>query len=72
VRATLTADPSKQPGTLDLTFTQGEAKGQTATCIYEVTGDTLRMAWSRPGKPPPTEFANRAGLRQDLWELRRE
>jgi len=71
-RATLTDDPSKQPKALDLTFTQGDAKGQTLTCIYEVTGDTLRIAWSEPGKPRPTEFANRAGLRQDLWELQRE
>jgi uncharacterized protein (TIGR03067 family) len=70
-QATVTADPSKQPKTLDLTFTQGESKGQTSLCIYEVTGDTLRIAWS-PGTARPSEFANRAGLRQDLWELRRE
>jgi uncharacterized protein (TIGR03067 family) len=71
-RATLTDDPSKQPKALDLTFTHGDAKGHTLTCIYEVTGDTLRIAWSELGKPRPTEFANREGLRQDLWELRRE
>jgi uncharacterized protein (TIGR03067 family) len=70
-RATLTDDPSKQPKTLDVTFTQGEAKGHTFLCIYEVTGDTLRIAWS-PGTARPSEFANRAGLRQELWELRRE
>jgi hypothetical protein len=55
-----------------VTFTQGESKGQTLLCICDVTGDTLRIAWSEPGKARPTEFANRAGLRQDLWELRRE
>jgi uncharacterized protein (TIGR03067 family) len=70
-QATMTADPWKQPKALDLTFTLGESKGQTFLCIYEVTGDTLRIAWS-PGTARPSEFANRAGLRQDLWELRRE
>jgi uncharacterized protein (TIGR03067 family) len=70
-QATVTADPSKQPKPLDVTFTQGESKGQTSVCIYEVTGDTLRIAWSI-GTARPSEFANRAGLRQDLWELRRE
>jgi len=71
-QATLTADPSQEPKAIDLAFTQGEAKGQTALAIYEITGGTLRIAWSEPGKARPTEFANRAGLRQDLWELRRE
>jgi uncharacterized protein (TIGR03067 family) len=70
-QATVTADLSKQPKTLDVTFTQGEAMGQTFLCIYEVTGDTLRIAWS-PGTARPSEFANQAGLRQELWELRRE
>jgi uncharacterized protein (TIGR03067 family) len=70
-QATLTADLWKQPKTLDVTFTQGEAKGQTFLCIYEVTGDTLRIAWSA-GTARPSEFVNRAGLRQELWELRRD
>jgi uncharacterized protein (TIGR03067 family) len=43
-QATLTADPSKQPKALDVTFTQSESKGQTVLCIYHVTGDTLRIA----------------------------
>jgi uncharacterized protein (TIGR03067 family) len=71
-QATLTADTSKQPMALELAFTQGESRGQTLVCICEVKGDTLRIAWSEPGKARPTEFVNRAGLRQDLWELRRE
>jgi uncharacterized protein (TIGR03067 family) len=70
-QATLTADPSKQPKTIDMKFTQGESKGQISLCIYEVTGDTLRIAISI-GAVHPTEIANRAGLRQDLWEMRRE
>ena len=71
--ATMSADPSKQPKELDLEFTLGESKGQTVRCIYEVTGDTLRIAWwGEPGKARPAEIAKQAGLRQDVWELRRE
>jgi uncharacterized protein (TIGR03067 family) len=70
--ATMTTDPSKQPKTIDLAFTQGEAKGQTLLGIYEITGDTLRIGLSGPGKDRPTEIANRVGLPQDVWELRRE
>jgi uncharacterized protein (TIGR03067 family) len=71
-RATLTTDPSKQPKAIDLAFTQGEAQGQTLAGIYEVTGGTLRIALAEPGHARPTEIANRAGLRQDVWKLRRE
>jgi uncharacterized protein (TIGR03067 family) len=71
-QATMTSDPSKQPKTIDLAFTKGELKGQTILGIYEVTGNTLRLAFAEPGKPHPTEIANRDGLRQDVWELRRE
>jgi uncharacterized protein (TIGR03067 family) len=71
-QATITIDPSKQPKTIDLAFSLGEVKGQTVLGIYEITGDSLRFAFAEPGKARPTEIANRAGLRQDVWELRRE
>lgn len=32
----------------------------------------VRIALAEPGKARPTEIVNRAGLRQDIWELRRE
>ena len=38
---------------------QGDLKGQTVLCIYEMTGDTLRIAFAEPGKARPTEIANR-------------
>jgi len=71
-QATITTDPSKQPKTIDLAITQGEAKGQTLLGIYEITGDKLQIALSEPGAARATEIANRVGLRQDVWELRRE
>ena len=69
-QATLVADLSKK--TIDLTITEGEGKGQTILGVYELAGDTLRIATSEPGAVRPTEIVNRAGLRQDFWELRRE
>jgi uncharacterized protein (TIGR03067 family) len=71
-RATMTADPSKQPKTIDLAFAEGESKGQTLLGIYELSGDTLRIVMTEPGKARPADFINRAGLRQEIWELRRE
>ena len=71
-QATMTTNPSKQTKSIDLNFKQGEAKRQTLLGIYEVTGNMLRIAVSEPGNARPTEMANRSGLRQDVWELRRE
>jgi uncharacterized protein (TIGR03067 family) len=68
-RSTMTADPTKQPKTLDLAVTEGEKKGQIFPGIYELSGDTLRLAW---GQPRPTEISDRAGSLQEVWELRRE
>jgi uncharacterized protein (TIGR03067 family) len=68
-RANMTADPTKQPKTIDLVVTEGEKKGQVFPGIYELSGDTLRIAWSQPR---PTEISDRAGSQQEAWELRRE
>jgi uncharacterized protein (TIGR03067 family) len=55
-QATITVDPSKQPKAIDFAYTQGECKGQTVPGIYEVTRDTLRIAWTEPGKARATDF----------------
>ena len=40
-----------------MTFTQGEAKGQTFLRIDEVTEESLRIDWSESGKARPTDIA---------------
>jgi uncharacterized protein (TIGR03067 family) len=69
-QASLVTDSSKK--SIDLTITEGEGKGQKLLGVYEISGDTLRIAMSEPGAVRPTEIVNREGLRQDIWELRRE
>jgi uncharacterized protein (TIGR03067 family) len=54
-------DPDKTPKTLDTTATNTEIKGKTYRCIYELTGDQLKMCWSQPGQERPKEFMSKPG-----------
>jgi uncharacterized protein (TIGR03067 family) len=54
-------DPSKTPGHLDATVTEGDDKGTTMLGIYELTGDTLKVCFDPAGKERPTSFTAKAG-----------
>lgn len=47
--------------TYDAQYTEGESKGKTVLGIYELKGDTLKLAWDGPGKERPKEFKTKAG-----------
>lgn len=47
--------------TYDAQYTEGPNKGKTILGIYELNGDTLKLAWDSPGKDRPTEFTTKAG-----------
>lgn len=47
--------------TYDATYTEGPSKGKTIKGIYELNGDTLKLAWDSPGKDRPKEFTTKAG-----------
>jgi uncharacterized protein (TIGR03067 family) len=53
---TLKLDPAKHA--LDLVVTDGFLKGRTLPCLYELSGDTLRLALANPRTPltRPTEL----------------
>ena len=54
-------DPSKNPHTVDSTYTEGPDKGKTFKGIYQRDGDTMKFC--RPGSPEdqrPTEFKTTA------------
>ena len=36
-------------------------KGQSALCIYELEGDTLRICYTASGFQRPTDFSSKAG-----------
>jgi uncharacterized protein (TIGR03067 family) len=63
------ADTSKKPVHLDLTYTEGEHKGQKAKAIAEVSGDTLRLSVAEPNAEAPTDF--RAKDHQCTFTLKR-
>ena len=49
--ATFSVDPTKMPKAFDLHPDKKPVLG-----IYELSGDRLKMCFSRPGKPRPTKF----------------
>lgn len=65
-------DPTKKPKTLDITGTKGPNQGKTFLCIYELTGDTLRVCYDLSGKERPTEFKTKPETQLFLVTYRRQ
>ncbi len=57
-KATFIIDPTKKPKTIDLTFTEGNNKGQTYHGIYEVGKDNRKICYPPLGQKRPTEFSS--------------
>jgi len=62
-KGTFKIDPSKKPGQMDMTVTEGEKyKGETSLVIYQFDGDTLKWCANEPGKKDrPKEFPKKPG-----------
>jgi uncharacterized protein (TIGR03067 family) len=56
LNAEYTTDPLQSPKTIDLS-----ANGKTQLGIYDVAGDTMKICFSAPGKPRPTDYETRPG-----------
>ena len=72
--ATFTRDQSKKPNEIDLLFKEGPKEDieRKAIGIYELDGDTLKLAWRKDGGPRPTEFTSIKGERtSELLILKR-
>lgn len=65
-------DPNKDPMTMDVTFTEGEYKGQTALGIFKVEDDLLTICRATPDKARPTEFGSKQGSGHTLMTFKRE
>jgi uncharacterized protein (TIGR03067 family) len=61
----------KNPRAMDITYTEGDLKGQTSLAIYELVGDTLRICRAAPGKARPTAFASKPGSGLTLMSYQR-
>jgi len=67
--ATFKLDATKKPPAIDVTNKDGEI----ALGIYQIDGDTLKLAVQRPGgKDRPTEFTSPADSEVSLMVLKRE
>jgi uncharacterized protein (TIGR03067 family) len=69
---TITLDPTANPKTIDVTFTEGERKGKTALGIYEIESDAFRVCLARVGDERPVTFSARAGSGRILIGYKRE
>jgi uncharacterized protein (TIGR03067 family) len=56
---------------VDLTETEGDAKGKTFRGIYEFGGDTRKVCLAPEGKDRPKEFSSKAGSGHILAVLKR-
>jgi uncharacterized protein (TIGR03067 family) len=72
IASTTKIDPTKEPMTIDISFTQGSQKGQTSLGIYKIDGNVLTICRASPGSPRPTEFASQRGSRHTLMTYKKE
>jgi uncharacterized protein (TIGR03067 family) len=71
-KGTCKLDPTAKPKGLTIVGTDGPNKGKTFPCIYELTGDTLKVCYDLAGKKAPTEFKTAAGTQHYLVEYARK
>ena len=71
--ATLKLDPSKKPATMDITHTEGPEKGKVTKAIYQLDGDTLKIAMGLDEKSTrPTAFATKKDAPVALMVFKRD
>ncbi|HEV8070097.1 MAG TPA: TIGR03067 domain-containing protein [Planctomycetaceae bacterium] len=65
-------DPTANPATIDIVFTEGQGKGETALGIYKIENGVLTICRSAPGKARPAEFTSNAGSGLTLMSYRHQ
>jgi uncharacterized protein (TIGR03067 family) len=66
-----TLDPTKNPKWIDVTYTDGERKGESSLGIYELKDDSLKICMSR-STTRPMEFETKAESQRHMMVLKRE
>jgi uncharacterized protein (TIGR03067 family) len=65
-------DPTQEPMTIDMSYTEGELKGQKALGIFRVDDDVLTICRGRPAQPRPRDFTSKDGSGYTLMTYRRD
>jgi uncharacterized protein (TIGR03067 family) len=71
-KAKITIDPSKNPKTIDYQMTEGVTQGQKQLGIYEVSADTFKSCFGKPGAERPGDFTSKPGDGRTLSVWKRE
>jgi uncharacterized protein (TIGR03067 family) len=68
--STYSIDATKNPQTIDMVGTEGEAKGKPARGIYKLDGDQLTICYVMPGKDRPASFESKpdSGAYLVVWK----
>ncbi len=70
MKGTFELRPDKKPQELDLVFNRFDEE-TTGKLIYKLSGDTLKICGSPPGKPRPKAVGSTADDERDLLVLKR-
>jgi len=66
-------DPSKTPKQMDISVSEGEAKGEKQLAIYEIDGDKAKICAAIHGdKERPSKFETKEGSMSMIFELKRK
>ena len=69
--STYRVDRTKSPAQIFMLGNEGALAGKEAHGIYEISGETLRICYTMPGDPAPTDFESAAGSKAYLVHWRR-
>jgi len=72
IAGTIQIDPTMNPMTMDVTYTEGDPTGQTAFGIYKIEDDLLTICRAAPDRGRPAEFASLRGSGHTLMTYKRE
>jgi uncharacterized protein (TIGR03067 family) len=67
IDATFTVDPEQSPHAIDFVHQKGMYAGKTQSGIVQLEGDTMKLCVAPPGKPRPSDFAEREQNTVTVW-----
>jgi uncharacterized protein (TIGR03067 family) len=72
IASAIAVDPSTDPMSMDVTYTDGDYKGTTSLGIYKIEDGVLTICRAPAKKPRPTEFGSAPGSGLTLMTYKRD